>query len=387
MRAPAVALVLVTLVNAVAGTTSCPKAPEPGDPLPGLTAAELDRFERGREVFERVFTPETGLGPLFNANACAECHEDPVTGGTGDEIEVHITSLQPDGSCDLLFDRGGPVFQNQVTPALHAALGIDSEPFPEDVTTRATRTIPDVFGFGLLDAIPEREILSRADPDDKNHDGISGRPNLTPDGRVGRFGRKAALPVLDQFNGGAFQIEQGITNIFAPDEGNIGGKPIPPGVDPVGEPELSAEDVQLADDFVRFLAPPKRLPLDATGERGRLIFGSIGCASCHTPSMTTGPSQVKALSMKRVEAWTDLLLHDMGPERADICFGQATASEFRTEPLMGLRLAKVFMHDGAASTIEEAIQLHGGEATRAKERFAKLKPAERTAVLKFLGSL
>ena len=123
------------------------------------------------------------------------------------------------------------------------------------------------------------------------------------------------------------------------------------------------------------------------GERGKLIFGSIGCASCHTPSLNTGRSKVRALSMKRVEAWTDLLLHDMGPERADICLGTASPSEFRTEPLMGLRLAKVFLHDGAAKTVQQAIELHGGEAVRARKQFARLRPSEREALLKFLASL
>ena len=98
-------------------------------------------------------------------------------------------------------------------------------------------------------------------------------------------------------------------------------------------------------------------------------------------------SSVRALRYKQVNAYTDLLLHDMGPARADICFGLAEPSEFRTEPLMGLRFAKVFMHDGAAKTVEEAIGLHGGEGTRAKERFERLRPAERDAVLRFLASL
>ena len=387
MRGPALALVLVTMVNAVAGTTSCPRTPQPGDPLRGLTAQELDRFERGRAVFERAFTPETGLGPTFNADACAECHEDPATGGTGDERETHMAVIKSDGTCDMLLDKGGPVFQNHVTPAVHAAMGIDSEPRPPGITTVATRTIPDVFGFGLLDAVPDREILEWADPDDRNHDGISGRANRDANGHVGRFGRKAAFASLDDFNAGALLIEQGVTSPAMPLEESIGGKAIPPELDATPEPEMSAADLDLLDDFVRFLAPPARLAMNGEGERGRLIFGSIGCAGCHRPALMTGRSPVRALREKRVEAWTDLLLHDMGPERADICFGSAQPSEFRTEPLMGLRFAKVFMHDGAAKTVEEAIELHGGEAARAKERYGRLRPAERDAVLRFLGSL
>ena len=385
MRAAGRALVVLTALNALVTAASCPPAPKPGDPLRGLTAEELDRFNRGKEVFERAFTPETGLGPLFNADACGECHEKPVTGGTGDEVELHATAFR-NGICDPLADSGGPVFQLQVTPALKAALGIDQEPVPAGAA-RANRSTPAIMGFGLLEAVPDRDILLRADPRDKNHDGISGRPNRNFDGRLGRFGRKALVPTLKEFNAGAFVIEMGITSPAVPTEETIGGRPIPAGVDPVPEPELSQEDLDLVDDFVRFLAPPAPLPLDLEGERGKIIFGTIGCVSCHAPSLTTGDNPVRALRYKQVNAYTDLLLHDMGPARADICLGLAEPSEFRTEPLMGLRLRDKFMHDGPATTIEQAIELHDGEAARARDGFKKLSARERAAILKFLGSL
>jgi len=385
MRAAGRALVVLTALNALVTAASCPPAPKPGDPLRGLTAEELERFNRGKEVFERAFTPETGLGPLFNADACGECHEKPVTGGTGDEVELHATAFR-NGICDPLADSGGPVFQLQVTPALKAALGIDQEPVPAGAA-RANRSTPAIMGFGLLEAVPDRDILLRADPRDKNHDGISGRPNRNFDGRLGRFGRKALVPTLKEFNAGAFVIEMGITSPAVPTEETIGGRRIPAGVDPVPEPELSQEDLDLVDDFVRFLAPPAPLPLDLEGERGKIIFGTIGCVSCHAPSLTTGDNPVRALRYKQVNAYTDLLLHDMGPARADICLGLAEPSEFRTEPLMGLRLRDKFMHDGAATTIEQAIELHDGEAARARDGFKKLSARERAAVLKFLGSL
>jgi CxxC motif-containing protein (DUF1111 family) len=278
------------------------------------------------------------------------------------------------------------VIQQNGTLALHAALGIDREPTPPGART-AARTPPALFGFGLLDAVPDREILALADPDDRDHDGISGRPNRFVDGRLGRFGRKAFVPTLDEFNAGAFVIEQGITTPAVPVEETVGGKPLPAGVDTTPEPELSAHDLSVANDFVRFLAPPPPLPLDTQGELGRSIFGTIRCASCHVPSLVTGPNAVRALSMKTVHAYTDLLLHDMGPERADICFGLASPSEFRTAPLMGLRLAKSFLHDGKAATIEQAILLHGGEAAWSRRQFIRLTPERRAAVLEFLGSL
>ncbi len=366
---------------------ACRQAPPLGAPLNGLTREQREQFDKGRVEFERVFTPETGLGPLFNANACAACHEDPVTGGVGDEAELHVAVLRAGNVCDPLLQKGGPVIQQQVTPALRSILGIDSEPVPPEATARATRTTPDVFGFGLLDAVPDAAILANADPDDRDKDGISGRPNRFFDGRLGRFGRKAFLPDLRGFNAGAFVIEQGVTNPLSPDEGTVGGTPIPPGADPVPEPEITQQAVDATDAFVRFLAPPAPLKLTDAAKRGRRLFSNIGCAKCHLPKLKTGDNPVSALRNKDVAAYTDLLLHDMGPELADICLGLATPSEFRTEPLMGLRLSKMFLHDGRASTIEEAIRLHGGEAAASRNTFLKLSDADRQALLEFLKSL
>jgi len=374
----------------------CAKPPKPGEPLSGLTPDERALFDRGKAQFATVFTPETGLGPVFNSDACAECHEDPAVGGRGDEVEVHVSAYRPDISfCDPLVDKGGFVIQQKVTPGLHAALGIDSEPQPTEATAIAHRTTPDILGFGLLDAIPDSVILAYADPDDRNHDGISGRPNRFFDGRIGRFGRKALVPTLSEFNNGAYAAEQGITSPAVPTEETVGGQPIPAGVDPVAEPEINQEALDLTNAFVRFLAPPAPEKLSSVGKQGRKLFTEIGCAGCHVPSLSTGDNPVKALRYKKVGAYTDLLLHDMGPELADICLGQATPSEFRTEPLMGLRFSvgsegegePSFLHDGRARTIEDAIRLHGGEGAASRDKFAALSEAERAALLKFLESL
>lgn len=374
----------VALLVVVAG---CERPPKPGEPLKALTAEERARFREGRGVFERVFTPETGLGPLFNAPSCATCHVDPISGGGGEIAEVHATVLAADGFCDPLAAEGGPVFQEQVTPALRDSLGLDVEPIPANAA-RARRTTPDVFGFGLLDAVPDSTILALEDPDDEDSDGISGRVNRFFDGRIGRFGRKALVPTLGEFNEGAFQIEQGVTTPNVPDEGTVGGRTIPPGVDPLPEPEIDARTVALADAFVRFLAPPAAKRLDRLAKRGRRIFSEIGCDLCHVPALKTGDHPAKALANREVAAYTDLLLHDMGAERADVCLGLvARPEEFRTEPLMGLRLAKRFLHDGRASTIEEAIRLHGGEGAKSRDAFGALSQEDRAAVLSFLGSL
>jgi CxxC motif-containing protein (DUF1111 family) len=366
---------------------ACAKPPEPGEPLLGLDTAQRDQFDRGKAIFNRVFQPETGLGPLFNANACGECHEDPVAGGVGDEVEVHATALHSDGFCDPLADLGGPVYQQQVTPALKNALGIDKEPIPGGTTAQARRTSPDILGFGLLDAVPDAAILAYADPDDRNHDGISGRPNRFFDGRLGRFGRKALVPTLAEFNEGAFPVEQGVTVPAVPDEGTVGGQPIPAGVDPLPEPELDAQSVALVNAFVRFLAPPSAPKLKGAARGGPELFDRIGCAACHVVRLKTGDSDVKALARREVAAYTDLLLHDMGPALADICLGLAGPSEFRTEPLMGLRFSERFLHDGRAASIEEAIRMHGGESVASRDRFAALPPADREALVAFLKQL
>jgi CxxC motif-containing protein (DUF1111 family) len=208
------------------------------------------------------------------------------------------------------------------------------------------------------------------------------------DGRVGRFGRKALTPTLAEFTEGAFHFEQGVTVPNFLGEGTIGGQPIPPDVDPLPEPEVSAELVAHTDAYVRTLAPAKPKELDGTAKRGQQIFSTIGCAKCHIPSLKTGDHPIQALASREFPAYTDLLLHDMGPELADLCQGLvATPSEFRTEPLMALRLARRYLHDGRAGSIEQAVELHAGEGARSRDAFGALSGSDRKALLKFLGTL
>ncbi len=383
-HAVAVAVVGIVLISVVA----CATPIGPGAPLRGLSRGQRERFERGRIEFGRVYTPETGLGPLFNADSCAGCHRDPVPGGGGDFIEVHVARFDAaSGFCDPLIDQGGPVIQQRATPALAAALGIEGETVPASGAAQGGRSTPDVLGFGLLDAVPDATILALSDPEDADGDGISGRPNRFFDGRIGRFGRKALVPTLREFNVGAFPIHQGVTNSVVDAEESIQGSPIPEGVDPLPEPEVSFQALGWTDAFVRLSAAPQERRLDRVAMHGQELFSRIGCAACHTPVLRTGGNRVKALSHKPVRAYTDLLLHDMGPELADICLGQATPAEFRTEPLMGLALSRRFLHDGRAKSPEEAVRMHGGEAASSRDRFAALSREDREALLAFLGSL
>ena len=185
-----------------------PNQPALGEPLADLTPDQKAQFLAGKKAFQRAFEPKDGLGPLFNANSCGECHEDPVLGGSGDEVEVHATRFGAPNACDPLFHEGGPVIQQDATPLLRA-LGIEKEQIPPSATAQARRSSPPLFGFGLVDGIPESTILSHEDPHDANGDGIFGRANRTIDGRVGRFGRKAAVANLLEFNAGGVSPRNG----------------------------------------------------------------------------------------------------------------------------------------------------------------------------------
>jgi CxxC motif-containing protein (DUF1111 family) len=364
-------------VNDVATST-------PGQPIAGLTPPQLDQFGQGLQVFATAFSPETGLGPLFNSGSCAQCHDDPALGGYGDSAEVHATAFHRGSACQVLDAVGGPVVQQHATPLLQAALGIQGEPTPPGATATGMRTTPLIFGLGLLDAVSDRTIKGLARI--RYSDGVHGRPAILPDGRIGRFGRKATTATLDEFNAGAFFNEMGITNALNPAEGSVAGQALPAGVDPASDPELSSSALSAADAFVRFLAPVAPQPATDEIRFGQRLFSDVRCTSCHTPWLPTGNSPVAALRFKRVYAYTDLLLHDMGNQLADICNGVASPREFRTQPLMGMQFLDMFMHDGASGTIEEAIQRHGGEGAAARDRFLRLNSRAQAALVAFVKS-
>jgi CxxC motif-containing protein (DUF1111 family) len=266
-----------------------------------------------------------------------------------------------------------------------------------------------------LEAIPAETILQRADPDDRDRDGISGVANhaFNPESRreeIGRFGWKAHGPTLRLFAGDAYLNEMGITSPTFPEENRPQGQPIPyewdarPEVD--GHLEDDGEGVDNFVHFMQFLAPlsPVSVPSRDTSGPGRspffrgptvltvaqgaALFREIGCASCHVPALTTGDHAVAALRRQPVPLYSDLLLHDMGPALADgIEAGVASGSEWRTTPLWGLSRKRFLLHDGRARTIPDAIVLHGGEATAARNRFLRLSQRERSVLLAFLGTL
>lgn len=377
------------------------EAPGEGDvldaALPGLTSAELTAFVRGDAEFERRFAPATGLGPIFNNVSCASCH-------SGDGRGRLSNALQRIGSPenDMLRPLGGPQIQDRAIPGAIAEQAPGGHPI-------SLRLPPPVFGAGLIDAVPEATLLALADPDDRDGDGISGRPNwVTPADyalpnvatnasgqRVGRFGRKAQTSSILEQTVEAYHQDMGITSDFRPRENHNPLSSVPvDAADRATDPEIPPATVLAVVHYLRTLAPPR--PGNDTDQRrdGGALFSSLGCASCHVPSLQTGPSEIAALANKSIELYSDLLLHDMGDALADNRpDGSATGREWRTTPLWGLRLMRQFlngeallMHDGRARSVAEAILLHDGEAKKAREAFVTLTEAQRRALLDFVES-
>ncbi len=367
-----------------------PPPVQPGDPLPGLDEAALGRFLLGKAVFERLATPDEGLGPLFNADRCSGCHDSPSSGGTSDRVVVKATRWEEDvGRCDLLRAHGGENIQQFATPALVAA-GLGPETIPPSANARAAVLAPTLYGLGLVDAIEASEIARRADPDDVDGDGISGRVGRDEEGRPGRFGRKSEVATLERFVDAALRFELGFSTPAHPVEEPINGVPVPPGADPLGEPEIDARGVALLTDYVRFLAPPSPVaPTGAAADTIRLgedVFGRIGCDACHTPALRTGSHAIPALDRAGVPLYSDLLLHDLGPESAGVCGPGAAPGEHRTSRLWGLRYRSAYLSDGRARTLPDAIRAHGGEGAASRAGFEALDPSDREALLRFLGT-
>jgi CxxC motif-containing protein (DUF1111 family) len=356
------------------------------DQLDNLPSDLRQAFGRGDEAFEKTFAVEEGIGPIFNDAACEGCHPGNGKGTVANNFTLYG---RLDGeNYDPFEGYGGPQHQDKAIP------GATLETIPADALHRVQRNPPPVFGMGFIEAISEAAILARVDPEDADGDGISGRANWVKgdfEGAsdrllLGRFGRKASNATLLKQAAGAYVKDMGLTNPFFPREVV---QPDGPNADRIPDPELDAATVLDAAMYVRLLKPPPPGPKTARVRLGEGIFQRIGCAGCHTPTLPTGPHRMAALANQSVLLYSDLLIHDMGPELADgIPEGQATGSEWRTTPLWGVALAgPPFLHDGRANTLEEAILAHGGEARGTRERFQALSPAERQALLAFVDSL
>lgn len=339
-------------------------------PLPGLSADQLSTFFAGKTKFERQWRRREGLGPLFNADACAVCHSLPDVGGIGPNYRSHFNFGLQDGDVfNPLKEKGGPLLQER------AVKGVMREQVPDEANVFSLRRVPPLFGLGLVEAIPDAGIIALADEGDGNGDGISGRAVFNADGRVQRFGSQNHIDSLRNFVVKALEGEIGLTT-----------------------EELPQETLTLMRSFIAFLAPLPRGEINEEVVQGEAVFNKIGCATCHVSSFTTssGPFttadgevvDVAALQNQILFPYSDFLLHDMGPELDDgVALGSAKSSEYRTTPLWGARFRGSFLHDGRAANFRQAILFHGGETKAARKAYLSLSPQELNLLEAFLASL
>lgn len=398
---------LVSLILILGFLYACsklePSAPDPDTVmdgnLEGLTHGQHRIFLQGAEEFDEIYNTNSGLGPIFVSNACASCH-------AGDNRGHLFTTLtrfgQADTNGNTFLSQGGPQLQHQAMP------GFEPEKIPSGAAS--TRLVaPIVAGLGFLEAVPEQSILNLADPFDMDGDGISGVPcynelpswvvpssNSIPRGGkyLCRFGRKGSTYNLFQQTVQAFNQDIGITTSYMPtNPENPKG-----GLYPVSSQTVDIED-ESVNATVLYLqaiqAPIQRNNGNSNVKKGEAVFAMIGCEKCHKKTLKTGASPLKPLDQKEFNAYTDLLLHDMGPGLDDgYTEGTAETWEWRTPPLWGLGLATqatggdyFLMHDGRARSIEEAIKLHGGEGVYSNNAYQALTKEEKDALMSFLESL
>jgi CxxC motif-containing protein (DUF1111 family) len=378
------------LLDARAGSQS---PGSPGAPLAGIRPAEFSEFRLGLDDFVEVETAEEGLGPAFNGASCAVCHSVPAIGGGGVMLEVRAGYRDAAGEARGLNEADDTLMHLFSVPS-HGC----QPQIPDDVDVIAHRAPIPLFGAGLVEAIADETILGLEDPLDRNRDGVSGRAAIvvdvaTGDRRVGRFGWKAQHATLLTFGADAYRNEMGITNDVFPQEFAFGVSAAQMRLcDPLPDPEDRREPatrrrgIDNFESFMRFLAPVAPSHTSAMTREGERVFAAIGCASCHVPVLTTGPSPNPLFDRRPVALFSDLLLHDIGTGDG-IRQAAAEAAEIRTPALWGLRFRRPLLHDGQAVTIAEAIERHRNEAELARRGFTQLPPDERQQILAFLGSL
>jgi CxxC motif-containing protein (DUF1111 family) len=397
-----------------------------GDPLPGITAAD---FATAKTHFQTVEGLDDGLGPIFNETACGNCHTQGATGGAGVQIERRFGRFD-NGLFNSLANEGGSLRQlftvGSFTGSGGHACNAPLEVEPADATVHNVgRLTTPLFGAGLIDTIPDSVIIANANAQPTSIRGTVNNvkvllpnpadPSQVLNGtRVGKFGWKAQIAALVQFSADAYLNEMGITTqhciggssvlAFATeskpngmaqpagcDDRGPGGTGIPEGTDDgvgtcaPGQSEIQ-DDVDFFFQFMTFLAPAPRLPIDpAVDLQGGTVFNRIGCAGCHLLKDYTTPAHPAngVPGNFTFRPRTDFLLHDIGTGDMIGNDGDTVARTklMRTAPLWGLHLRTHFMHDGSQTTITGAIQVHAGQALAAKNAFNALSTSDRNAML------
>jgi len=408
---------------------------------PDLPLAELPTFAFGNRIFSTpwVEAPASvvqfdGLGPFFSSRSCSGCHLRDGRGRPPESAsEVTSSMIVKLGLADRDRPLGpDPIYGAQLseralqglTPEGRLAVHWEerSRPYPDsqplvirapryaieelaygalaDRTRYSPRIAPAVIGVGLLEAVPDSLLIAREDPDDSNGDGISGRIHWveeveTGQRRIGRLGWKATEPTVADQISTALANDMGITTALHP-EIQLAAVQAPARERPSGgSPKLAGAPLQALLAYCRLLAVPARRNLEAAAVlRGAERFRAVGCIDCHVPELAVGHTAHPALAGQPIHPYTDLNLHDMGPELSDgMPEGNAAPAEWRTPPLWGLGLAervdgyRFLLHDGRARTPEEAILWHGGEGSASRESFRRLPARARADLLAFLESL
>lgn len=391
----------------------------------------------GDAGFEQTFitAPSTyngGLGPAYNNVSCASCHHNdgiglPTAGEAQSSLLMRISlpgadehggAIPVPGYGTQVQDKAVfgkmPEAKVNITYTNHQYTFPDGEAYelraPVYTLTNlhtpingaymlSPRLAPPVFGLGLLEAIPEDQILALADISDANQDGISGKPNyvwnpLTERKELGRFGLKLNTASILVQVAAAYNNDIGITSYVFRDETTYGQDNQSDTL--TDDPELSDSVVQAVKFYMQTLqVPARRNVKDPDVIKGKLLFSDAKCASCHNTNFTTAVNVAfPALSNQRIHPYTDMLLHDMGEGLADNRPDfDASGSEWRTAPLWGVGLFEAvnypgyYLHDGRARSLTEAIMWHGGEAEQSKVYFEDLSKEDRAALLKYLRSL
>jgi len=418
-----------------------------GAPIAGLTPGQRRFFDAGQGEFDEPETVPDGLGPRFNLNSCGGCHAQPAVGGTSPALNPQIAAATDAGAQNQI-----PFFVQPYGPAREARFKYQSDGVTRDggvhdlfvITGRSDapgscqitqenfdiqaqrnnlifRIPTPTFGLGLVEAISDTTIAQGLGSDyaAKQALGIAGRVSYVPigmnstvnrngnDGTIARFGWKAQNKSLLMFSGEAYNVEMGISNeLFQSERDETAACQVAPVANDVADldavaPIDATNAIEKFSDFMRFLAPPTPSQTVPGGgvsiTSGRTLFGTVGCAQCHTPTLTTGDSPIAALRNKPVNLFSDISLHKMGPGLADdIIQGQAAPDEFRTAPLWGLGQRIFFLHDGRTSDLLVAIRAHrsaassqfgGSEANQVINLFDALLPAQQQDILNFLRSL
>jgi CxxC motif-containing protein (DUF1111 family) len=380
-----------TVVALALGTIGSRPQPRFGDPLEGLNRADLARFRTGKAQFMCPEDVPSGLGPVFNDDACFKCHDQGAIGGGNDRLETRYGQVI-NGVFNPLTQFDGTLVHAKGIGRFN---GVDfvGEVVPPEANVVAGRRVNPLFGLGLVDAVPDQFLKDLAQFQQDFTPETAGKALVLTDvasgeQRVGRFGWKSQIGTVLTFAANAYQNEMGITTPFFPHENAPQGDAALLAANPAltNPNDTNLTPMQFAD-FITFLAPPPQLARSRTAQRGEILFNEVGCVNCHLPIMQTGPNEVAALNEVDFFPFSDFLVHDMGSLNDGIGQSPATGQEMRTAPLWGARIRTSFLHDGRAKTIREAILAHDGQGLAARNRFAGLNERERASLLAFINTL